>query len=74
MAILQIFLEEGLNIDASSGFECRRAMAAGFKPNMMSLSSQARVRSWTFFRHVLSWQRTVTKLRRPEPTKLGADF
>jgi len=38
--VLQIFLEEGLNIDASSGYECRRAMAAGFKPDMMSLSSQ----------------------------------
>ena len=71
MAILQIFLEEGLNIDASSGFECRRAMAAGFKPNMMSLSSQARVRSCTF----LSFRgSTVTELRRPEPTALCGDF
>jgi len=39
-SILKIFLEEGLHIDASSGFECKRAMSVGYKADMMSLSSQ----------------------------------
>mmetsp|Transcript_24553 Transcript_24553/g.59604 ORF Transcript_24553/g.59604 Transcript_24553/m.59604 type:complete len:437 (-) Transcript_24553:166-1476(-) len=38
--ILQLFNEMGLHIDASSGFECHRAMAAGVKPANISLSSQ----------------------------------
>lgn len=39
-AILRIFREMGLNIDASSGYEVQRAIAAGFKPHQISLSSQ----------------------------------
>lgn len=39
-AILQIFNKMGLHIDASSGFEVRRAMAAGIPAGNISLSSQ----------------------------------
>lgn len=39
-AILKIFLDLGLHIDASSGYEVHRAMAAGFPANKISLSSQ----------------------------------
>lgn len=39
-AILQTFDRMGLHIDASSGFEVRRAVAAGVDPSKMSLSSQ----------------------------------
>ena len=39
-AVLQIFDRLGLHIDASSGFEVRRAIAAGVKAECISLSSQ----------------------------------
>ena len=39
-AILQLFNQMGLWIDASSGYEVRRALAAGFEPHKISLSSQ----------------------------------
>lgn len=39
-AILQLFSRLGLNFDASSGFEVRRAVMAGIKPSDISLSSQ----------------------------------
>ena len=39
-AILKIFKSRGLNIDASSGYECERAMRAGFAAEDISLSSQ----------------------------------
>lgn len=39
-AILKLFDAAGLHIDASSGFEVRRAMAAGVAPEKISLSSQ----------------------------------
>ncbi|MGC6455995.1 MAG: diaminopimelate decarboxylase [Coraliomargaritaceae bacterium] len=39
-AILRLFREAGLQIDASSGYEARRAMAAGFSGEAISLSSQ----------------------------------
>ena len=39
-AVLQTFDRLGLHIDASSGFEVRRAMAAGVAPEKISLSSQ----------------------------------
>eukprot|EP00640_Fibrocapsa_japonica_P001216 CAMPEP_0113943934 /NCGR_PEP_ID=MMETSP1339-20121228/29690_1 /TAXON_ID=94617 /ORGANISM="Fibrocapsa japonica" /LENGTH=434 /DNA_ID=CAMNT_0000948943 /DNA_START=163 /DNA_END=1467 /DNA_ORIENTATION=+ /assembly_acc=CAM_ASM_000762 len=39
-AILQTFMKEGFHIDASSGYECRRAMAAGFPAESISLSTQ----------------------------------
>jgi len=39
-AVLQIFDRLGLHIDASSGFEVRRAVAAGVDPARISLSSQ----------------------------------
>jgi len=39
-ALLRIFQKLGLWIDASSGYECRRAMAAGYEPHKISLSSQ----------------------------------
>lgn len=39
-AVLQTFERAGMHIDASSGFECRRAMAAGLAAEKMSLSSQ----------------------------------
>jgi diaminopimelate decarboxylase len=39
-AILQIFNREGLNFDASSGYEVSRAMRAGISPEKISLSSQ----------------------------------
>ena len=39
-AVLQTFMRLGLHIDASSGFEVRRAIAAGFAPDQISLSGQ----------------------------------
>ena len=39
-AILKRFREAGLHIDASSGYEVKRALAAGFEPQQISLSSQ----------------------------------
>ena len=39
-AVLQTFDRLGLHVDASSGFEVRRAMAAGVAPEKISLSSQ----------------------------------
>lgn len=39
-AILQLFLEEGFGIDASSGYEVERALLAGFSPEAISLSTQ----------------------------------
>lgn len=39
-AVLQTFDKLGLHIDASSGFEVRRAMAAGISADKISLSSQ----------------------------------
>jgi diaminopimelate decarboxylase len=39
-AVLQTFDRLGLHIDASSGFEVRRAVAAGVAPERISLSSQ----------------------------------
>jgi len=39
-AILQIFNAKGIHIDASSGYEVRRAMAAGIPADHISLSSQ----------------------------------
>jgi diaminopimelate decarboxylase len=38
--ILKLFSAKGLHIDASSGFECHRAMQAGVPASHMSLSSQ----------------------------------
>jgi diaminopimelate decarboxylase len=39
-AILQFFHSKGIHIDASSGYEVRRAIAAGIPPSHISLSSQ----------------------------------
>lgn len=39
-AILNVFRASGLQIDASSGYEVRRALAAGFPAEAISLSSQ----------------------------------
>jgi diaminopimelate decarboxylase len=39
-SILKYFKSRGIHIDASSGFEVRRALDAGFEPGMISLSSQ----------------------------------
>ena len=39
-AILRIFHRKGLHIDASSGWEVRRAIRAGFEPARISLSTQ----------------------------------
>ncbi|TVR54169.1 MAG: diaminopimelate decarboxylase [Puniceicoccaceae bacterium] len=39
-AILRLFSRLGLGIDASSGFECRRALHAGVPASAISLSSQ----------------------------------
>lgn len=39
-AVLQIFDRMGLHIDASSGYEVHRAVAAGIEPAKISLSSQ----------------------------------
>lgn len=39
-AILEIFQQEGLHIDASSGFEVHRALRAGVAPEKISLSTQ----------------------------------
>jgi diaminopimelate decarboxylase len=39
-AILQVFDRLGLQFDASSGYECRRAMLAGIDAQKLSLSSQ----------------------------------
>ena len=39
-AILRLFHRKGLHIDASSGWEVRRALRAGFEPSRLSLSTQ----------------------------------
>jgi diaminopimelate decarboxylase len=39
-AILQLLNKAGLHIDASSGYEVRRAIAAGYAPGAISLSTQ----------------------------------
>ena len=39
-ALLKLFKKQGLAIDASSGWEVRRALRVGFKPNDISLSTQ----------------------------------
>lgn len=39
-AVLKLFYSMGLNFDASSGYECERAMKAGIKAQAISLSSQ----------------------------------
>jgi len=39
-AILQLFSKKGIHIDASSGFEVRRAISAGIPPENISLSTQ----------------------------------
>lgn len=39
-AVLRIFHRKGLHIDASSGWEVRRALRAGFEPARISLSTQ----------------------------------
>ena len=39
-AILQLFMKKGIHIDASSGFEVRRAISAGVPPENISLSTQ----------------------------------
>ncbi|MEC9227310.1 MAG: diaminopimelate decarboxylase [Verrucomicrobiota bacterium] len=39
-AILQLLNQAGLHIDASSGYEARRAIAAGYAPSAISLSAQ----------------------------------
>lgn len=39
-AVLRIFHRKGLHIDASSGWEVRRAIRAGFEPSRISLSTQ----------------------------------
>lgn len=39
-AVLRIFHRKGLHIDASSGWEVRRAIRAGFEPARISLSTQ----------------------------------
>lgn len=39
-SILKYFLKRGIHIDASSGYEVRRAMDAGYAPDQISLSSQ----------------------------------
>ena len=39
-SILRRFREAGLHIDASSGYEVRRALAAGYTPEQISLSTQ----------------------------------
>jgi len=39
-SILKYFKSRGIHIDASSGYEVRRAMDAGYTPDMISLSSQ----------------------------------
>lgn len=39
-AVLRIFHRKGLHIDASSGWEVRRAILAGFEPGRISLSTQ----------------------------------
>lgn len=39
-AILRRFRKAGLHIDASSGYEVRRALAAGYAPEQISLSTQ----------------------------------
>jgi len=40
VAVLKLFHSMGLHVDASSGFEVRRAIASGFEPSKISLSSQ----------------------------------
>ena len=40
VAILQLLNAAGLQIDASSGYEVRRALAAGYAPSAISLSPQ----------------------------------
>jgi len=44
--VLRILREAGVNIDASSGYECIRAIASGYAPGAISLSSQEMQKSW----------------------------
>ena len=39
-AVLKIFDKKGLHFDASSGYEVKRALAAGIQSSKISLSSQ----------------------------------
>jgi diaminopimelate decarboxylase len=38
--VLRILLEQGINIDASSGYEAEKALTLGFKPEQILLTSQ----------------------------------
>ncbi|KAA8500056.1 Diaminopimelate decarboxylase [Porphyridium purpureum] len=40
VAVLQLFKKMGLHIDASSGYEIRRALNAGFEPHKIYMSTQ----------------------------------
>lgn len=44
--VLRILRENGVHIDASSGYECLRAIASGYEPSKISLSSQALLTEW----------------------------
>lgn len=39
-SVLQYFHSQGIHVDASSGYEVRRALSAGIPPNQISLSTQ----------------------------------
>ena len=45
-ALLEIFRDRGLHIDASSDFEVERALRAGFSPERIMLPSQGRRGAW----------------------------
>lgn len=44
--VLEVLRQNGIQIDASSGFECIRAMASGYAPSAITLSSQELQPSW----------------------------
>ena len=65
-AILRIFNEEGLGIDASSIFEVERAVRSGFGTESISLSTQELSEDFRF------WSQDGVKINHVRLTKLDA--
>ena len=70
-AILKTFKKAGLNIDASSGYECERAMLAGFAGEEISLSTQELP---TFFPELVKRGVKVNACSLDQLDRFGAQF
>ena len=70
-AILKTFKKAGLNIDASSGYECERAMLAGFAGEEISLSTQELP---TFFPELVRRGVKVNACSLDQLDRFGAQF